>query len=849
MQHIHDEGRRSRLDPVLNRERAASQPPTDSLSTRIELAQRRFESNLGASGTPPPSHNTSPWSSSSRQPSFSLMSQPPVIPRHPTRSLSFSTSSDLPSRFHPFSREAFPSTFEDDEDDEASSVFSGHTAPGQSTDLYEYTHPARGTRAATLALGDGLNRSRSQSLAAVNRRQLPIGYGGTLPTPNSAGFQSNWGTERSPHASSFNGASGRYDSLLSSSSVGTGHSIGPSAIQRGIPGNTDLSNMSPFVRDVSQILDDNAAFRELWVNSGLREDGGGSGTTSRRHSVSVVQPRRGIIGFTAPGDDDVSPSFGNVDALSGSVHGLGRFGLNQGNGSARGRGTMISDDELAGDLNSLSLNFDDRSKPSGMEPIGSSSFRQASLPTYGLPSQYQQGHSPGDRVSTPTSASYAQTTTPSPGMNLPSHREMGTLRTSPNRHVRGTSPSRPIGSEVGLGQSPVRSTTGLGNQQSLYLQTSNENRQGIPYRGGNPPVSPINNIHSQGTRVQQQQGYTNGQTRPLQQSGMGMNANARGATGGYFAPENDVGGLSGRALYGFSSGTAPLSPNGVPSGNFQRSASVGSGIPTLPQAQATNGIYPPRSPTHAYPGGQVMGHHANPVSVTSPTTPGSANSLSELGRGVPLHSIAASTPLFIVEFKAGRSDLFFCADPGLNNQIRVGDLVIVEADRGKDLGKVVNAGITGEEVERFQRMQIQNQLAMQAQGLIPGGGGEDGEIGQPGSPTTPSGSISKSGFSTKELMPKRIYAKAQPQDTQLLLSKMQDEQKALQLCQTKVRAKKLPMEVVDAEYQWDRRKLTFYFVADRRIDFRELVRELFRLYKTRIWMACLQGPTSLESGV
>jgi cell fate regulator YaaT (PSP1 superfamily) len=35
-----------------------------------------------------------------------------------------------------------------------------------------------------------------------------------------------------------------------------------------------------------------------------------------------------------------------------------------------------------------------------------------------------------------------------------------------------------------------------------------------------------------------------------------------------------------------------------------------------------------------------------------------------------------------------------------------------------------------------------------------------------------------------------------------LLAKMQDEQKALQLCQTKVRQKKLPMEVIDAEYQW-----------------------------------------------
>jgi len=95
----------------------------------------------------------------------------------------------------------------------------------------------------------------------------------------------------------------------------------------------------------------------------------------------------------------------------------------------------------------------------------------------------------------------------------------------------------------------------------------------------------------------------------------------------------------------------------------------------------------------------------------------------------------------------------------------------------------------------------------------------------------------------KDINPKMIYGKAQGQDTQLLLTKIQDEVKALQLCQSKVRQKKLPMEVIDAEYQWDRRKLTFYFVAEKRIDFRELVRELFRLYKTRIWMASLQGPT------
>ena len=40
-------------------------------------------------------------------------------------------------------------------------------------------------------------------------------------------------------------------------------------------------------------------------------------------------------------------------------------------------------------------------------------------------------------------------------------------------------------------------------------------------------------------------------------------------------------------------------------------------------------------------------------------------------------------------------------------------------------------------------------------------------------------------------------------------------------------------------YFRDRNKLTFYFSADRRIDFRELVRDLFRIYTTRIWMCAV----------
>ncbi|KAI6097743.1 PSP1 C-terminal conserved region-domain-containing protein, partial [Pisolithus croceorrhizus] len=191
--------------------------------------------------------------------------------------------------------------------------------------------------------------------------------------------------------------------------------------------------------------------------------------------------------------------------------------------------------------------------------------------------------------------------------------------------------------------------------------------------------------------------------------------------------------------------------------------------------------------------------------------------LSDLGNGVPLSSVSTSWPFYIVEFKAGLTDLFYLTDLSLD--IRVGVLVTVETGRGKDLGTVVNDSITLKEVEAFERGQ-RERVAY-----------------RDGGPLSPGGQQS----SKKEINPRMIHERAQLGDRQQLVAKIQDELKALLLCQNKVRQKKVPMEVIDTEYPWDRRKLTFYFVAEKRIDFRELVRELFRLYKTRIRTSCLQG--------
>ena len=60
------------------------------------------------------------------------------------------------------------------------------------------------------------------------------------------------------------------------------------------------------------------------------------------------------------------------------------------------------------------------------------------------------------------------------------------------------------------------------------------------------------------------------------------------------------------------------------------------------------------------------------------------------------------------------------------------------------------------------------------------------------------------------------------------------EKKAFKLCLEKIEKHKLQMKLVDVEYTFDNNKILFYFTADGRVDFRELVKDLASVFKTRI---------------
>ena len=83
---------------------------------------------------------------------------------------------------------------------------------------------------------------------------------------------------------------------------------------------------------------------------------------------------------------------------------------------------------------------------------------------------------------------------------------------------------------------------------------------------------------------------------------------------------------------------------------------------------------------------------------------------------------------------------------------------------------------------------------------------------------------------------KRVIRKAQEKDFEQAKQNSIDEKEAFQSCQELVTRHGLTMKLLMAEYSLDRSKLTFYYTADNRVDFRMLVKDLARLYRTRIEM-------------
>jgi cell fate regulator YaaT (PSP1 superfamily) len=152
------------------------------------------------------------------------------------------------------------------------------------------------------------------------------------------------------------------------------------------------------------------------------------------------------------------------------------------------------------------------------------------------------------------------------------------------------------------------------------------------------------------------------------------------------------------------------------------------------------------------------------------------------------------TPVIEVRFKGNRREYFTwqSADP-----VHVDDAVIVEVERGQDLGRVASLGeVAAKKCERCGAC-----------------GGKD---------------------AAEATAPKSILRLASKEDVKVASDLRENEEEVRRTVRDRVRQHTLPMKVSDAEWQWDRRKLTIYFTAEQRVDFRALVRDLAGLFRTRI---------------
>jgi cell fate regulator YaaT (PSP1 superfamily) len=149
--------------------------------------------------------------------------------------------------------------------------------------------------------------------------------------------------------------------------------------------------------------------------------------------------------------------------------------------------------------------------------------------------------------------------------------------------------------------------------------------------------------------------------------------------------------------------------------------------------------------------------------------------------------------LIEVRFKGNRKNVYTWHEA---TGLAVGDAVVVEAERGLDLGIVSAVGETA-----------QKKCGVGCAGCAVA------------APRDPRG---------------RIVRAAAPEERQQQGALRQAEEDVRRKVLERVRTHGLAMKVSDAEWQWDKRKLTVYFTAEQRVDFRALVRDLAALFRTRI---------------
>ena len=153
------------------------------------------------------------------------------------------------------------------------------------------------------------------------------------------------------------------------------------------------------------------------------------------------------------------------------------------------------------------------------------------------------------------------------------------------------------------------------------------------------------------------------------------------------------------------------------------------------------------------------------------------------------------TPVIEVRFKGNRKGYFSWPTED-STSLHLDDPVIVEVERGQDCGRITALGDGA--IKRCSRCN--------------------------------NCSLDKAVTTVES----KVVRRATEGDLRVERELRRTEDDVRRKARDRVRDHNLPMKVSDAEWQWDRRKLTIYFTAEQRVDFRALVRDLAGLFRTRI---------------
>ncbi|CAL9738622.1 protein Psp1p [Monosporozyma servazzii] len=226
--------------------------------------------------------------------------------------------------------------------------------------------------------------------------------------------------------------------------------------------------------------------------------------------------------------------------------------------------------------------------------------------------------------------------------------------------------------------------------------------------------------------------------------------------------------------------------------------------------------------------------------------------------------------LVLVALKNGKLELL-STPHNTNLHLKRGDLVIIDGDRGKDLVQVVEANVNMNLAlfSNFLKKKVHFDSLITAkyqhfpndkfiQTLINSKNGSGEKL------NTKLYDIIEL---TQLIIPsKQVLRFATPWEVMTNLQhKFQDELKALHIAQIKLQnlnnsrmnntdngevpidKKPLNIKILNSEFQFDRNKLTFYYICEERNDFRELIKELFKFYKTRIWLCAIPNNLNIDS--